>query len=117
MAELKGSNSKSVMNKLITTCRHLKTSVIIIVQKYNKLNTVIRSNMDMLSLFATQNVRELNTVIDDINVNPDEFKQIYDFCVGEGGNKFIHISLFQAKIRYYKCFDRIHIVDSETQSE
>lgn len=109
--ELKGSGSKSYLNKLITTCRHFKTSVVIITQKYNKLNTTVRANMDLLSIFATQNKKELSTIIDDINVPEDIFRQIFDFCVGEGGNKFLHISLFQAKVRWFKCFDRIHIME------
>lgn len=112
MSEFK-AGQKTVMNRLITTCRHLKTSVVIIVQKYNRLSTTIRANMDMVSIFATQNQRELNTIIDDINVNPDTFKQIYEYCVGDGGNRFIHVTLFQAKLRFYKCFDRIEIVEED----
>lgn len=113
MAELKSSGSKSYLNKLITTCRHLKTSVVIITQKYNKLNTTIRANMDLLSIFATQNKKELATVIDDINVPEDTFKQIFEYAVGDGGNAFLHISLFQARVRWFKCFDRIHIVEQD----
>ena len=110
--DLKSSNSKSLLNKTIITCRHMKTSVIILTQKYNKINPLIRSNADILSIFRTQNKKELNTIIDDLPVKPDEFEMVYDYATtpdDDNSNPFLHISLVGARTRYFKNFDRIHL--------
>lgn len=110
--DLKSSSSKSLLNKTIITCRHLKTSVVILTQKYNKVNPLIRSNADILSIFRTQNTKELKTIMDDLPVKPEEFQVVYDYATTPdeaNSNPFLHISLTGAKTRYYRNFDRIHL--------
>jgi polyhydroxyalkanoate synthesis regulator phasin len=46
----KSTQKNSVFNKLITTMRHYKTDVWITTQSYLRLNTLVRSNMDLFSI-------------------------------------------------------------------
>lgn len=110
--ELKSSTSKSTLNKIAITMRHLKTSMVFMTQKYNKINPLIRTNADLLSIFRTQNKKELNTIIDDLPVKPEEFQAVYEYATTpdeQNTNPFLHISLFNARTRYFKNFDRIYI--------
>lgn len=112
IADMKSSTSKSTLNRIITTCRHMKTSVVILTQKYNKVNPLIRTNADILSIFRTQNQKELNSIIDDLPVRKDEFETVYEYATtpsDTNSNPFLHISLIGAKTRYYRAFDRIHV--------
>jgi hypothetical protein len=106
LAFLPKSTQKSSFNRLITTSRHLNTSVWILTQKYNKVNPLIRANMDLLSFFRTNNKLEFKTLEDDVNVDEQELKTIYDFAT-EQPNSFLHISFFGGKPNFFKKFDKI----------
>ena len=112
ISEMKGSFTKSAFNKLCTTNRHLKTTLVVMSQKYNRLPTILRANTDLFTIFPTSNRNEYKTIVDDINEDPQKFKDIYDFAV-DGDRCFLHVSNLGGKLRYYKCFDRIVINQSE----
>jgi len=113
IANLKGSSSKSILNKIITTTRHLKTTIIISTQKYVKLNNLIRANADLISIFATSNRKEYETIQDDFNIAPKLFKQVYDYAIGDGGHNFLHLKVLGGKPQFFKRFDRIILTKSE----
>jgi len=106
LAFLPKSTQKSPFNELITTSRHKKTSVWILVQKYNRVNPIIRAQMDLLSIFHTNNKKELESLEDDLNLDKKQFYDIYDFAT-DGNNSFLHISFFGGKPRFHKKFDQI----------
>ena len=111
IAEMKSSNSKSLLNKIITTCRHMKTSVAILTQKMNKIPTIIRSNADMLSIFRSGNNKEIKSIREELPVDENLFNTIYDYATTsseEQPNPFLHIVLSGAEVKWYRCFDRIH---------
>ena len=108
LAFLPKSTQKSRFNELITTSRHLKTSVWILTQKYNKVNPLIRANMDMLSFFRTNNKRELETLEDDVNIDKNMLHHLYEFATEEP-NSFLHISFFGGKPTFFRKFDKIII--------
>jgi DNA replication protein DnaC len=112
IAEMKSSNSKSLLNKIITTCRHMKTSVVILTQKMNKIPTIIRSNADIMSIFRSGNKKEIKSIKEELPINEDLFDVVYDFATTvneEQSNPFLHIVLSGAEVKFYRCFDRIHI--------
>ena len=106
LASLPKSTQRSPFNLLITTSRHLKTSVWILTQKYNKVNPLIRANMDMLSFFRSNNKLEFKTLEDDVNVDEKELKILYDFATDKP-NSFLHISFFSGKPIFFNRFDKI----------
>jgi hypothetical protein len=106
LAALPKSTQKSKFNELITTSRHLKTSVWILVQKFNKVNPLIRDQVDLISIFKTNNKQELQTIEDSLNLNKKDFENLYSFATHEP-NSFLHISFFGGKPKYFKKFDQI----------
>jgi len=106
ISEMKGSFSKSLFNKMATTNRHMKTCIVVMTQKYNKLPTILRANADLFTIFPTANRSEFNAIMSDMNEDEDLFKQIYQFAT-DGDRCFLHVSNLGGKMRYFKCFDRI----------
>jgi Cdc6-like AAA superfamily ATPase len=102
------STTNSIVNRLFTTSRHLKLSIWVVTQKYNKINPLIRANADLISFFPSDNKKELQTLIDDINVDEKLFKQIYEFATDKP-NTFMHVSLFGNKPNFFKKFDKINV--------
>lgn len=106
LSDLPSSNQGSPINKLFTTSRHLKTSIIITTQKYNKINPLLRNQIDLFSIFNTNSKREYETIVEDLNVEPDKFKRYYDFSTAEPFS-FLHVSVFGGKPKFFKKFDEI----------
>ncbi len=100
------ANSSSALSKLWTTSRHHKLSIWVMVQKYNKLPPLLRTQADLLSLFCTNNRQEIDTIISDLNIDNDRFNKLFNF-VCKSPSDFLHISLFNGQPRFYKKFDRI----------
>ena len=105
------STTSSNVNRIFTTSRHLKLSIWVVCQKYNKVNPLIRANTDLISFFPSDNKKEVMTLIDDLNIEPHLFKSIYDFATDKP-NSFLHISLFGSKPKFFKKYDAIIIPDN-----
>lgn len=101
------SNQRSKINELFTTSRHKKLTIFITSQKYLKLNTIIRCNTDLLTVFHTDNKQELESIVDDWALDKDKFKKAYDFATEEPYS-FLHISFFGNKPLFFKKYDRIN---------
>jgi hypothetical protein len=104
----KSNRKNSPFNKLITGNRHYKTCIHVISQKYNMLSTLLRSNADLIAFFRSENINEINTLKNDINVNSDLFDDLYKFCTDEPYS-FMLINLQTNPKTFYKKFDRILI--------
>ena len=106
----KANTKNSSFNKLITSQRHFKCCVIIMSQKYKMLNSLIRNNQDLITIFPVFNEFEKKTIIDDINVP----EKIWDFAMSgdDGEHPFLHVSYCSGKPLYFRKFDRI-----ETEGE
>ena len=102
------SNASSNINKLFTTNRHLKTSIWCLVQKYNKVNTLMRTNADLLTIFPNDNAQEFKTISDDWAIDPQLLDKVYKFATNEP-NSFLHMSLFGRRPKFFKKFDKILI--------
>lgn len=96
------SQSQSAINELMTAHRHLRCTVILLTQKYNKLNPLIRSNLDCISMFKTNNQSEKDCFLNDLAHN---IEKLYDFAA-DGQNSFLHINLMGGP-KYFKKFDKI----------
>jgi polyhydroxyalkanoate synthesis regulator phasin len=99
------TSKKSVIHSCFVNGRHRNLSVWVVTQKYNLLPTIWRSQADMISMFPTESKQELDTLINDLNIDKDKFDSIYKFAI-DGPNDFLHMTLTNP-IRYYKKFDEI----------
>ena len=99
------TEKNSSFNKLIMGSRHYKTDIILTSQCFNKLNTIVRKNLDIISLFSTVNKKELTSYTDELNVDKDEFLEYLDLL--EGKHDFLTISFLNGNPVFYKNFDKI----------
>jgi energy-coupling factor transporter ATP-binding protein EcfA2 len=99
------TEKNSSFNKLILGSRHYKVDIILTTQKFNKLNTLVRSNLDIISLFSTVNKKELQCYTDELNVNKEHFEDMLNQLVDK--HEFLTISFISGKPVFYKNFDRI----------
>jgi hypothetical protein len=97
------SQQKNAVNELMTCHRHVRCTVILLSQKYNKLNPLIRSNLDCISMFRTNNQSEKKCFLDDI---AHDVEDVYDFAADAKSNSFLHINLAGGP-KFFKKFDRI----------
>lgn len=100
------STQTSKINDLYCNHRHKKLSIITVSQVYNKMNPIIRRGSNMMSIFHTDNKKEYEAIENDLAVDNDMFKSIYDFATDKM-NSFLHIQLCGARPLYFKKFDRI----------
>jgi len=107
---LKGSE----LNRLITLHRHIRATVIILTQKYNALNTLLRSNLDCISMFQTACQAERKCFIGDL-VGGAAMEPLYDFAAYDKPNSFFHVNSKAPRgHKYFKQFDRIMHPTSQT---
>lgn len=107
MSDLPPSTTKGAFNDLIILSRHYHLSIFIVSQRYIGVSRVVRSNADLISFYHTDNKREFENLRDDLNVNEDKLKMLYEYATNDSCNSFLHINLMTNPITYYKKFDRI----------
>jgi hypothetical protein len=95
------------VNSLFTNARHLHMSIIVTTQKYNRLSTLVRSNMDLLSFFGSHSKQEIDTMVHDLSVDEKELKKILDFAIQEP-HDFLHANLTGARPVFFRRFDKIN---------
>jgi hypothetical protein len=96
------TTNKSIIHELITTNRHLKTSIFITSQKFKALNTLIRANADIISFFTSNNEGEKKAFCDEYGVHED---LLNDIC--QKNNDFIHITFCSDKRLVFDKFDLV----------
>jgi Cdc6-like AAA superfamily ATPase len=106
LSELPRGRMRSRINDLVVNGRHLNTSLIVLTQKYRSLPTTWRSNMQLLSFYSAANKKEVDSLIEDLNVDPDELRAKYEFAT-KGPKHFLHLNSFGSKPLMFKNFDLI----------
>lgn len=110
--QMKGSE----LNRLITCHRHIRATVIILTQKYNALNTLLRSNLDCISMFQTACLAERKCFLGDLT-DGASIEPLYDFAAYDAANHFLHVNNKAPKaFRYFKLFDRIRTDDGDEEA-
>lgn len=100
------STQKSKINEIFTTSRHKRLYIFLLVQKYNKINPLIRAQIDLLSIFPSDSKQEIETIQDDFSIP----KEIFNLVYKEATNlpySFLHISFYGNKPNFFKKFDRM----------
>jgi hypothetical protein len=101
------SKQSRLMDLLATQNRHRNITNIYLLQKWNTyLPTLIRSNLDLISIFRTDNKKELDSFVDEMNMNEDVLRKLYDFATSTEYS-FLHINAYHNPPKFYKRFDLI----------
>jgi hypothetical protein len=92
---------------LSTQNRHRHITNVYLLQKYNTyLPCVVRSNLDCISYYRTDNRGELEAFVKEQNQDEEALTEMYKFATSEPYS-FLHINMYNPKARFYKRFDEI----------
>lgn len=105
----KGPSSR--VNQLFANNRHSKLTNVITTQQYKRINPLIRANMDLVTIFPTENRKEMESISADFNLDHDKFLNMLSFATSEP-NSFLHVNLFGHRPTYFKKFDKINLMNS-----
>lgn len=106
---MKGKNCR-LMDKVATQNRHHRIFNFYLLQKWNSyLPTLVRSNLDCIMFFRTNNKKELNSFIEEMNCDEDMLLKLYDYATSEPYS-FLYINSYNTPVRYFKRFDEIKVV-------
>lgn len=104
------SKQNKLINELATQNRHRHITNIYLLQKWNTyLPTLIRSNLDLISFFRTDNKKELNSFYEEMNMNEDAIRALYEHAVKQEYS-FLHINMYHHPAKFYRKFDEIKYV-------
>lgn len=92
---------------LATQNRHRHITNVYLLQKYNTyLPTVVRSNLDCISYYRSDNKGELEAFVKEQNQDEEALMEMYKFATAEPFS-FLHVNMYTPKTRFYKRFDEI----------
>jgi hypothetical protein len=102
---------------LATQNRHRHITNVYLLQKYNTyLPTVVRSNLDCISYYRTDNRGELEAFVKEQNQDEDALKEMYQHATAEPYS-FLHINMYSPKTKFYHRFDPIEYRAHEKSKE
>jgi hypothetical protein len=100
------SVTKSPIHNLIISRRHLHCSIVVLTQSYVRVPNLWRRNSNLISFFGSNNKKEIESMVDDINYDHKTLEELIEFSTKEP-HSFITIKLGQGKPLFYKKFSRI----------
>lgn len=101
------SKQASLITKLATQNRHMNITNIYLLQKYNTyMPTLIRSNLDCIAFFRTENQAELDSFVKEIGTDEDKLLSLYEYATAEPYS-FLFINMYSSPMKFYKRFDPI----------
>ena len=103
----------NLITKLATQNRHMKITNIYLLQKYNSyMPTLIRTNLDCIMFFHTENQAELDSFVKEVGTNEHKLRKLYDFATAEPYS-FLFVNTYTQPIRYFRRFDPIEYRSKE----
>jgi hypothetical protein len=107
LSEMVQKKQVRLMSKLATTNRHIGLTNLYSVQKWNAfLPTVIRSNLDVIAFYRTDNKKELNSFVEEMPSDEEATMAMYKMATAEPYSFFL-ANFYGVKPRFFKRFDEI----------
>ena len=101
------SKQASLITKLATQNRHMNITNVYLLQKWNTyMPTLIRSNLDCIAFFRTENKAELDSFVKEIGMDDEKLLKLYEYATAEPYS-FLFINMYSTPMRFYKRFDLI----------
>lgn len=106
MSELSSKQNLPIFSKIINNRRHLRLTIIIISQIYNRIKPIARKSFSDVILFKSTNRKEIATVFEELtSYDKKEIKAITNYCFDDP-HSFI---LFKSNGKLYKKFNELSI--------
>jgi len=103
----RATDRDSLFNKLIVGNRHRRCDLWLTTQQFRKLNTLVRANIDIISLFPTSNLKELKAYSEELNVNKKEFEE-YLCMIENDRHDFLTVNFMNGKPIFFKNFSLLN---------
>ena len=104
ISELPRSMEKgSYFNKFFVGSRHYKCDIIITTQSYKKLNTLIRNNLDLITMFHSNNKQEIKNLLAELNITEESLLQALE-SISEEPHSTVTINFMEGKPLICKNF-------------
>lgn len=115
--DLQRKKDTRLIAMLATQNRHRHITNVYLLQKFNSnLPTVVRSNLDVISYFRTDNRAELDSFVKEMNQDEDALMALYKHATKEPFS-FLHINMYCPKTRFYHRFDPIEFQRDDGKSD
>ena len=110
---LKDTHIANILNHICANRRHLKTTIIILLQPYNKLPLSSRKLLNVLISFRPSKKEWVSIAEETLEYTPDQIDKVFKICFPHDQDKDKHVWLmvdiqFQ---RLFRMFDEIIIKD------
>jgi Cdc6-like AAA superfamily ATPase len=103
--------------RLVTQNRHVGLTTLFSIQKYNSfMPTVIRSNLDVIAFYKTDNKKELNSFIEEMPSDEEATLAMYKMATREPYSFFL-ANFYGVRPRFYIRFDEIQYRPKKDEDE
>jgi polyhydroxyalkanoate synthesis regulator phasin len=102
----KSTEKNSAFNRFFVGSRHFRCEIALTSQSYKKLNTLIRNNLDIITLHHSNNKRELKNLEDEINMPPEDL-HLYMKAIEDDPHDNLTINFMEGKPIVVKNFKNI----------
>lgn len=110
-SSLKNKNIQKLLSHIIANRRHLKCSILLLVQWYNAVPLNIRKQINVLIMFAPKNYKEVRNISEELTkYEADEFKNICNYCFDARYNWML---INRDDNTIYKNWNRLEIHESK----
>ena len=99
VSDLPRSFKKNVITNLFLNHRHLDLSIICISQAYKAIATTLRKQADILYIFPTNNLKELEAIQDDWAIPQEVFDECFE---DESDHPFLTVNLVGARPTFFR---------------
>ena len=109
LSDIPDARIKGPFNSFMLTHRHYGADVWITAQKYSRLNSNVRSNFQIITLYPTNNRTEYNKYLEELNVKPEEFERHFQAMSDDPDPRaFITINFLSKRPRFFNKFSLIN---------
>jgi hypothetical protein len=105
---LRSKNSLKV-REMVTQNRHWGVTNLFLIQRWKGVDPLIRNNIDLFFLWKSNNKKEIDSIIEEINYDEKKLKMLYDYAT-EKPYGFLLVNAYKQPVRFYSKFDPINLV-------
>jgi AAA15 family ATPase/GTPase len=113
---LKDAHIANTLNHICANRRHLKTTIIILLQTYNKLPLSSRKLLNVLISFRPSKKEWVNIAEEALEFTPDQINKVFNLCFPHNDDdihKHTWLMIDLQHQRLFKKFDEIIIADED----
>ena len=106
---LKDKAVQKLLALIIANRRHLKCSVLLLVQWYNSIPLNLRKQINVLIMFAPKNMKEMKNIAEELTkYEHDRFRDVIEYVFDR---PYMWLLIDRDDNTLWKCFNRLEVED------